>query len=342
MVVEDPRAAELKARVARGVRQLAALALVDMPQGGLEANVCGVVEAWGAQKCNPAGGGPGGREAARRDQVVVMVAPVAVAQQHGGPAAVNVGVGQPVSERPVRRSEQPGASGAGEAEATVGIGARLYSIGFAGARLGPAAEVARDGPEGALRAVGQEVGDLGRASDHRRLLAPALVGVEQQRRAGHAGDLDNLGLGVLAQGRRLHLRRVQAESRGAGHRQVLGRLGPADPQPGTAPHRVHLCSGQRVGAGARAPRRHELERNAEDLCVLRCEQLLLAGLLAERVVVGSAQRPSGDLLAEQLRRERPEPQDLRDSARVPAFGEHRHRHHATHAGTESALACPRC
>ena len=71
--------------------------------------------------------------------------------------------------------------------------------------------------------------------------------------------------------------------------------------------------------------RHDLERNAEDLRDLLAE----LSILSHRVA-GSAQPSADDLFAQQLRHERPEPDDVGDGVAVPSLGQHPHADDAAH------------
>ena len=81
----------------------------------------------------------------------------------------------------------------------------------------------------------------------------------------------------------------------------------------------------------------EVERNAEDVGVLDVEQALLV-----QVVGLAAQRAADDLLAEELRAEGADAEDVGDGVRVPAFGEHRDGDHAADRRRRAGRACRRC
>ncbi len=75
----------------------------------------------------------------------------------------------------------------------------------------------------------------------------------------------------------------------------------------------------------------EVERNAEDVGVLDVEQALLV-----QVVGLAAQRAADDLLAEELRAEGADAEDVGDGVGVPALGEHRDRDDAADRLAEPA------
>ncbi len=84
---------------------------------------------------------------------------------------------------------------------------------------------------------------------------------------------------------------------------------------------------------AACPReRQQLERNAVDVDELG---------LAEIAVVRAPQAAADYLLAEQLRLERPQAEDLRDVPGVPALGEHSDRDQAAHLLARLSRACRR-
>ena len=77
---------------------------------------------------------------------------------------------------------------------------------------------------------------------------------------------------------------------------------------------------RRFGSVSRAFDRHEIERNADDFCILSDEPAFFVVV----VIVGASQSTARDLLAQQLCGERPVSEDVGDGARVPSFGEHLH------------------
>ena len=89
-----------------------------------------------------------------------------------------------------------------------------------------------------------------------------------------------------------------------------------------------------------------IERNADDMRVFRRKfpgvdfPAIARGkavfVVAVQIVIHAAQRPPRDLFAEQLRAERPQPHDMRDRVRVPAFGQHGHRDDAAHVSAQFA------
>ena len=75
----------------------------------------------------------------------------------------------------------------------------------------------------------------------------------------------------------------------------------------------------------------EVERDAEHVRILDVEQVLVV-----QVVGLAAQGAAHHLLAEQLGAEGAHAEDVRNGARVPALGKHRHRHHAAGGAPEPA------
>ena len=183
--------------------------------------------------------------------------------------------------------------------------------------------------------VGEPPGDL-RGQFHHHLLMAGPVGGDPDdlRLPRHSGRLGDRRRGT-ADGVRLHLALVEVDAGTRRFDHVARQRWELDaPLPATG-HREHPVPRlRRIRRAAVAGHRHEVERHAEHVCELRRE----AAVAVEAVVVGAAQRPAGHLLAQQLGAERPEPQDVHDGARVPALGEHRHRHHAADLLAQPALA----
>ena len=75
----------------------------------------------------------------------------------------------------------------------------------------------------------------------------------------------------------------------------------------------------------------EVERDAEHVRILDVEQVLVV-----QVVGLAAQGTAHHLLAEQLGAECAHAEDVRNGARVPALGKHRHRYHAAGRAPEPA------
>ena len=69
--------------------------------------------------------------------------------------------------------------------------------------------------------------------------------------------------------------------------------------------------------------RHEGERDAVDIGVLRGEEAVLVGFVG-----AAAQAAADDLLAQELGAERADAEDVGDGVGVPALGEHGDRHDA--------------
>ena len=154
------------------------------------------------------------------------------------------------------------------------------------------------------------------------------------RHAGHLGH----GRRSAADGVLLHPGRVEVHAGTGRLDHVAGERRELDAPGAAAWHREHPVPRLgRLRGVVRAGHRHEVERHAEHVGELRRQ----AAVAVEAVVVGAAQRPAGHLLAQQLGAERPEPQDVDHGARVPALGEHRHRHHAADLLAQPARAAHR-
>ena len=126
----------------------------------------------------------------------------------------------------------------------------------------------------------------------------------------------------------------------AGFHLLIGQLHPITDHLGEAnllaialrSDRFHLD-----GLGRRLDRRRhslgcEIKRDAKDVGILHIK----ASRIGIEAVVLAAQGPAHHLLTQQLSTESPHAQDMGDRIGVPAFGEHRHRHHTTNIGAELA------
>ena len=85
--------------------------------------------------------------------------------------------------------------------------------------------------------------------------------------------------------------------------------------------RLRLLGHHRLGG--------KVERDAEHVGVFDVEHAVFV-----QIVGLAAQGAANHLLAQELRAERAHPENVGDGARVPALGEHRHRHHAAGGAAE--------
>jgi hypothetical protein len=120
-----------------------------------------------------------------------------------------------------------------------------------------------------------------------------------------------------------------ASSLAVGLQAVADEVGEADFEAGAFAQRAQRGVFGRVDVAALAGL-EQLEGDADDVRVFGRE---LAGLRVGEVVA-AAQRPAGDLFAEQLRAEGAQAHDVGDGVGVPAFAEHGDGDHATDVRTE--------